>query len=191
MAAVGTAAGCMQGACLFSASFLDTFCAHPSSRQAVAFFVLRHLNVCSLLVHASGQLQSTAQQLREELRSTLSPLRSHLQSAAKTLTAHDTALEDATSVAAAVKLLTGLPDAVADLSARLDELAQAQRPAEGELCANKEHCLALDQQAATAQAQLQVLEASLAALPEQEGRALQQLRKEMLEPIVEVGEGTG
>lgn len=147
--------------------------------------------LCSLLVRAAGQLQSTAQQLREELRSTLSSLQSELQSAAETLAAHNTALEGAVSVAAAVKLLTGLPAAVADLSARLDELEQAQRAAEGELCANKEHCLALDQQAAAAQAQLQVLEASLAALPAQEGGALQQLRQEMLEPVVEVGEGTG
>lgn len=141
----------------------------------------------SSLVCAAGQLQSTAQQLREELSSTLSPLQSQLQSATDTLAAHDTALQGAASVAAAVKLLTGLPAAAADLSARLDELAQAQRAAEGELSANKEHCLALDQQAAAAQAQLQVLEASLAALQEQEGSALQQLRQEMLDPVVEVG----
>jgi chromosome segregation ATPase len=138
------------------------------------------------LLFAAGQLQSTAQQLKEELSSTFAPLHSQLQSAADTLAAHDTALEGAASVAAAVKLLTGLPAAVADVSARLDELAQAQRAAEGELCANKEHCLTLDQQVAAAQAQLQVLEASLAAQQKQGGSAVQQLRREMMETVVEV-----
>jgi uncharacterized protein YaaN involved in tellurite resistance len=82
--------------------------------------------------------------------------------------------------------MLSLPAAAADLSARLDELAQAQRAAEGELSANKEHCMVLDQQLAAAQAQLEVLEAMISAQQEQGGNALQQLRQEMLDPVVQV-----
>lgn len=128
----------------------------------------------------------TAQQLKDELSSTITPLQTQLQTAVATLAEHSTALEGTRSVAAAVEMLSGLPAAAADLSARLDELAQAQRAAEGELSANKEHCLVLDQQVAAMQAQLQVLEATLAAQQDQQGTALQQLRQEMLEPVMQV-----
>lgn len=143
------------------------------------------LTVCGALPRAD-QLQLTAQQLKEELSSTITPLQSRLQDAAATLTEHDTALQGTRSVAAAVELISALPAAAADLSARLDELAQTQRAAEGELSANKEFCMALDQHVGAAQAQLRVLEATLAAQQEQEGRALQQMRQEMLEPVVQV-----
>jgi hypothetical protein len=85
-----------------------------------------------------------------------------------------------------VELLSGLPAAAADLSARLDELAQTQRAAEGELSANKEFCMALDQHVGAAQAQLRVLEATIAEQQEREGRNLQQMKQEMLEPVVQV-----
>jgi hypothetical protein len=46
--------------------------------------------------------------------------------------------------------------------------------------------MVLDQQLAAAQAQLEVLEAMISAQQEQEGNALQQLRQEMLDPVVQV-----
>jgi len=133
----------------------------------------------------SGQLQATAQQLKEELSSTVSPLQTQLQAAAATLADHASALESTRSVAAAVQMLQALPAAAADLSSRLDELAQAQRAAEGELAAHTEHNLVLDQQLATASVQLQALEAAIGQQQERGGQQLQQLRQELLEPVVE------
>jgi hypothetical protein len=132
----------------------------------------------------TGQLQLTAQQLREELSSTFTPLQAQLQ--ATTLTQHSFALEGTRSVAAAVQMLAGLPDTTAELSAQLEELAQTQRAAEGQLGAGREHRLVLDQQIATVHEQLQELEATVAAQQEQEGRAVQQMRQELLDPVVEV-----
>jgi chromosome segregation ATPase len=138
------------------------------------------------MVVCADQLQLTAQQLKEELSSTITPIQSRLQDAVATLAEHDTALQGTRSVAAAVELLSGLPATAADLSARLDELAQTQRAAEGELSANKEFCMALDQHVGAAQAQLLVLEATIAEQQEQQGRNLQQMEQDMLEPVVQV-----
>lgn len=132
-------------------------------------------------------LQLTAQQLKDELTSSVTPLQSQLQVAAVTLAEHGTALEGSRSVADAVQVLSSLPAATAELSARLDELAQAQRAAEGELSANKEHSLVLDTQIGAAVAQLQALEAAVAANQEQESQQLQQLRQDLIEPVVQVG----
>lgn len=134
----------------------------------------------------TGQLQLTAQQLREEHSSICTPLHAQLQAATTTLAEHSSALEGTRSVAAAVQMLAGLPDTTAELSARLEELAQTQRAAEGQLEAGREHRLVLDHQIATVQARLQVLEATVAAQQEQEGRAVQQIRQDLLEPVVQV-----
>lgn len=82
-------------------------------------------------------------------------------------------------------MLQALPAAAADLTSRLDELAQAQRAAEGELAAHREHNLVLDQQLATASVQLQALEAAIGQQQERGSQQLQQLRQELLEPVVE------
>jgi hypothetical protein len=142
--------------------------------------------LASCIFCSTGQLQQTAQQLREELSSTCTPLHAQLQAATTTLAEHSLALEGTRSVAAAVQMLADLPHTTAELSARLEELAQTQRAAEGQLEADREHRLVLDHQIGTVQAQLQVLEATMTAQQEQEGRAVQQLRQELLEPVVQV-----
>lgn len=134
---------------------------------------------------AAGQLQLTAQQLKEDISSTITPLQSQLQATAATLADHGAALEHSRSVAVAVQALQALPAVAADLAARLDELAQAQRAAESQLFAHKEQNLVLDQQMASVGAQLRALEATIAQQQEHEGQQLQQLRQELLEPIVQ------
>lgn len=116
----------------------------------------------------------------------MAPVSSGLKAATDTLAQHVSALEASKACEDAVEMLSTLPDTCEGLSDRLQELAQAQRAAEGELSASKEFSLVLDQQLATALTQLQQLQETVSGQQGHEEDRILQLRQELLEPVVQV-----
>jgi chromosome segregation ATPase len=132
------------------------------------------------------EVQDLIQQSNDTLSSTCATVRQQLSATAQHLSELDAAIQDcakSAALAGVVATVRNLPGAIDSLSGRIDEVAQAQRAAEGQLNAGQEQQLVLQGQLLTLQSQLEVVAGSLVSQREELFADLQKLQVELFHPI--------
>eukprot|EP00775_Hariotina_reticulata_P009145 gene9145-9313_t len=131
------------------------------------------------------EVQELIQQSDENLASTCAAVRQQLSATARQLSEHDAAIggcAKSAALAGVVATVRNLPGAIESLGGRIDEVAQAQRAAEGQLNAGQEQQLVLQGQLVALQSQLEVVASSLVSQKEELFADLQKLQVELLQP---------